>query len=55
MNSVLPLVFFLTVGAVLHAQTGFVKSAGQTIPGVSVTASQGETKITAITDQNGCY
>src|SRR5580692_836657 len=34
---------------------GSVRAADQFIPGANVTASQGETKITAFTDENGRF
>ncbi len=41
--------------AALQAQSGAVKSGNQPIPGATVTASQGATKIVVITDQSGRY
>lgn len=43
----------LTVAA--SAQTGIVRSAGQPIPGATVTITQGEKKIVTSTDENGRY
>jgi hypothetical protein len=39
----------------LQAQSGLVKSGGQPIPGATVTATQGTSKVVAVTDQNGRY
>lgn len=41
--------------AVLGAQSGFVKSANQQIPGATVTATHGDTRLITVTDQNGHY
>src|SRR5579863_237682 len=37
------------------AQSGVVKSQGQTIPGVTVKATMGERALTTITDENGGF
>ncbi len=53
-----PLRFFfllIALAGVLSAQTGVVRSGAIPIPGASVTATQGDQKITAITDENGRY
>ena len=42
-------------GGGLYAQSGFVKSANQPIPGATVTASIGDKKLVTTTDQNGHY
>jgi hypothetical protein len=39
----------------LDAQSGLVKSANQPIPGASITATQGNSKVVTTTDQNGRY
>jgi len=39
----------------LHAQSGFVKSGNQAIPGATVTATQGEKQFVTTTDQDGRY
>lgn len=39
----------------LYAQSGFVKSANQPIPGATVTATIGDRKLVTTTDQNGQY
>ena len=39
----------------LHAQSGLVKSANQPIPGASITATQGDTKVVTTTGENGRY
>jgi uncharacterized protein (TIGR03435 family) len=36
-------------------QAGYVRAAGQPIPGATVTATQGATKVVAFTDENGRY
>jgi len=41
--------------AALWAQSGFVKSANQPIPGATVTVTAGAQKLTTTTDQNGHY
>ncbi|HVN05812.1 MAG TPA: carboxypeptidase regulatory-like domain-containing protein [Bryobacteraceae bacterium] len=49
---------FLTLpiaGAGLYAQSGFVKSANQPIPGATVTATIGGQKFTTVTDPAGHY
>lgn len=45
----------LALVAPLAAQSGFVKSAGQAIPGAVVTASQGTQSVSTITDTDGHY
>lgn len=48
--------FFLLIGApALFAQSGFVKSAGQPIPGATVTATQGARSVSVVTDADGHY
>src|SRR5579884_2817416 len=39
----------------LFAQTGTVRSDGQPIPGATVTAVAGNTRLTTVTDDNGNY
>ncbi len=39
----------------LYAQSGFVRSGGQPIPGATVTASQGSQTFTTVTDADGHY
>ncbi|HVP46708.1 MAG TPA: carboxypeptidase regulatory-like domain-containing protein [Bryobacteraceae bacterium] len=41
--------------AVLHAQSGVVKSGNQPIPGATVTATQGDKQLATTTDQDGRY
>lgn len=48
----LTLLFF---AAGLHAQSGFVRSGNQPIPGATVTATQGETTFSTVTDGDGHY
>ena len=45
----------LAAGGGLYAQSGFVKSANQPIPGATVTASIGDRKLVTTTDQSGHY
>jgi hypothetical protein len=45
----------LLTGGGLLAQSGFVRSAGQPIPGATVTATQGNTTVSTVTDQDGHY
>ncbi|MBV9265345.1 MAG: TonB-dependent receptor, partial [Acidobacteriaceae bacterium] len=46
----------LVLSAVLsRAQSGFIRSAGQPIPGATVTASQGDRSVSTITDADGHY
>ena len=42
-------------GMSLFAQSGVVRSAGQPIPGATVTAVQGNNRNTTVTDQNGHF
>ena len=49
------LLAFFAAGAGLYAQSGFVKSANQPIPGATVTATIGDRKIVTTTDQSGRY
>ncbi len=49
------LLSFFAAGAGLYAQSGFVKSANQPIPGATVTATIGDRKIVTTTDQSGRY
>lgn len=42
-------------GGALYAQSGFVKSANQPIPGATVTATIGTRKVVTTTDPNGHY
>ena len=44
-----------TLCSSLHAQSGFVKSGNQAIPGATVTATQGEKQFVTTTDQDGRY
>jgi hypothetical protein len=39
----------------LQAETGLVRSGGQPVPGATVTATQGATKVVVVTDQSGRY
>ena len=48
------LAFFATGGG-LYAQSGFVKSANQPIPGATVTVTVGDRKLVTATDQSGHY
>lgn len=41
--------------ALIHDQTGVVKSANKPIPGATVSATQGTTTVVTTTDQNGQY
>src|SRR5581483_4670565 len=41
--------------AILFAQSGTVKSAGQPIPGATVRATQGERSLVTLTDDNGAF
>lgn len=45
----------LSTGGALYAQSGFVKSANQPIPGATVTAAVGDKKLVTTTDQSGHY
>src|ERR1700688_3246409 len=45
----------VTVCATLHAQSGFVKSGNQPIPGATVTATQGGKQFVTTTDPDGHY
>ncbi len=45
--------YFCATG--LYAQSGFVRSGGQPIPGATVTASQGSQTFTTVTDADGHY
>ena len=46
----------LLLGSVaLHAQSGFVRSGNQPIPGATLTATQGEKKFVTVTDGDGHY
>ncbi len=45
----------LAAGANALAQSGFVKSAGQPIPGATVTATQGAQTVSTVTDADGHY
>lgn len=45
----------LLAGGSLLAQSGFVRSAGQPIPGATVTASQGSSTVSTVTDEDGHY
>ncbi len=45
----------VAVASALDAQSGLVTSANQPIPGATVTATQGDSKVVATTDQNGRY
>ncbi|MGH9614542.1 MAG: TonB-dependent receptor [Bryobacteraceae bacterium] len=50
------LVFLLAVsGATVDAQSGFVRSANQPIPGATVTATQGSAKVVTTTGPDGSY
>jgi len=49
------LLSFLAAGGGLYAQSGFVKSANQPIPGATVTATIGDRKLVTTTDQSGHY
>lgn len=50
-----PILLIAALSPALEAQTGFVKSAGQPLPGATVTASQGDVKVTTTTDPGGHY
>ena len=45
----------VVAAADLYAQSGFVRSANQTIPGATVTATEGSSKVVVTADQNGHY
>ncbi len=47
--------FFLAGASLALAQDGVVRSGGQPIPGVTVTATAGTQKFGALTDENGQY
>lgn len=49
------LLSFLAAAGGLYAQSGFVKSANQPIPGATVTATIGDRKLETTTDQTGHY
>jgi trimeric autotransporter adhesin len=49
------LLALFAAGGGLYAQSGFVKSANQPIPGATVTAAIGDRKLVTITDQSGHY
>ena len=51
----LRLLLLVNLCAVLHAQSGVVKSGNQPIPGATVTAAQGNKQFTTTTDQDGRY
>ncbi|MBV8705610.1 MAG: carboxypeptidase regulatory-like domain-containing protein, partial [Acidobacteriaceae bacterium] len=45
----------LATGEKALAQSGFVRSAGQPIPGATVTATQGAQTVSTVTDVDGHY
>ncbi len=45
----------LIAGSALEAQSGFVRSGGQTIPGASVTVTQGTSTGSTVTDADGYF
>jgi hypothetical protein len=47
-------ILFFAAGS-LFAQSGFVRSAGQPIPGATVTATQGPNTVSTVTDTDGHY
>ena len=49
------LLALFAAGGGLYAQSGFVKSANQPIPGATVTAAIGGQQVVTVTDQNGHY
>jgi hypothetical protein len=56
----LPRIVFLAlllagIGGTLRAQSGFVKSGDQPVPGATVTVTQGSQTLSTITDQDGHY
>jgi hypothetical protein len=54
----LPFLFVVLTGVPLLAgtsQSGSVRAADQFLPGVAVTATQGDTKVTTFTDESGRY
>ncbi|HEY3936965.1 MAG TPA: TonB-dependent receptor [Bryobacteraceae bacterium] len=48
-------IFFLVSQAPLWAQSGFVKSGGQAIPGATVAITQSGKQLSTVTDQDGHY
>ncbi len=52
---ILPLGLFVVLCGSAFAQSGFVKSGGQPIPGATITALQGEQKFATVTDSDGHY
>jgi hypothetical protein len=49
------LILWTALGANLFAQSGFVKSGGQAIPGATVTAAQSAQSFSTVTDGDGHY
>jgi trimeric autotransporter adhesin len=47
--------YVLPIAVILGQQTGAVRAADQFIPGASVIATQGDTKVVVYTDENGRY
>jgi Carboxypeptidase regulatory-like domain len=54
-RSLIVLLSVIICAGLIRGQTGVVKSGGQAIPGATIAATQGTTKLTTLTDENGRY
>jgi hypothetical protein len=55
-SRVLRLFFCISVACLcLNAQSGYVRSGNQPIPGATVTATQGSQKVSTVTDADGHF